>query len=1134
MSTTAQELVGLDAKLRSILDAESAPIMGPCLESIRSLNPELLQDPKLTAIRTLLGAGTDSIRGVVSCLRQWPTITVLILTEKISEAYGEGNDYAVHQAIAELLGQRADKPLSNSEKKLVWREFRHACYKLGLNLSSRESGVGYMVEEFLHQAGLPLSFVPKVTQLMLRTGSEVGLPDEDDPTGIARWQECLLDNMKYLPPTARKSIQADQTGFYVRTFLRACNSLNVPCGTSVAAIMAEVVAQSRCSGSIPGRGHKVLRIPRLLWRNDELLVELPASDDDWTINVDGEEQRFRGSTTAETIPILCALPKTVEVRGTHFTQSQILWEDKADNRFLIFDSDGRWFRSSAVDQPAMRIPPGDYTLVLRFEPDGMSAIAHLANSDPDLYVLSITLLPGQKLEIQRGPAQIEIAAEMRPWISFSGKSIRTLTGDHIWQTEGLHIDVAIGNSAESEEMTSRQYIVRFNTGGVELGEIAPENGRAALDMVCSRLGPGIHRIVADLCPAGTQRVIARTAGLLWKCLERQDSVGRLFCSQWPENLFDIGCENALLDRQRKQIGPRDSTKSKFQLEFHIAGHRTIILEWLVPGIFMQLDDYASTPVEHSPVSLGMTLAATSTSRQVLRIRSTAEGQLLLQGKPFKSIGANRPASLHVSSLAEMLEEGTGELDLAGATGRTRLLQLTAPHQIHHLAVMRTPYQYKYQLRFASRCSHVHLHAQNILTDEVADLTVSCDNAADWSDKAKARLESDREDAGLSNYCLTFQSRNWSSGAWLIDLDVRLGGRWGSPTNLRQDRIACGLLIVADGTTAPTLTFILPTFGEPTNRQAQLERFERVHRALQKCYALESWQTISWLKDLWKGWLQVYLLADRNSWTELIRYCAIQPPEGSSNSWLPMQRIESSLPILFSMPAGEYTGLQTSDGVLADSLRTMASIERPLLQFPAQVFCTQLACGFGLRKMSGGGRPTDFDFDQYCQALLTSPLQLSSAILWHPSPGDYLGRDHYQIAWEQLRNRYRETLPGNEIRRQFAIPLCLRVQKEAPVPSVLLQSRGRGKEPDTVEGRFLEAIEVFISSLASACRTDVRRNGTLTDYRTQLAQMLPVHACSINDVLSYVLQLGRDMFSFYLLLWEIVLTGKYSADGVQHV
>ena len=257
----------------------------------------------------------------------------LILTEKISEAYGEGNDYAVHQAIAELLGQRADKPLSNSEKKLVWREFRHACYKLGLNLSSRESGVGYMVEEFLHQAGLPLSFVSKVTQLMLRTGSEVGLPDEDDPTGIARWQECLLDNMKYLPPTARKSIQADQTGFYVRTFLRACNSLNVPCGTSVAAIMAEVVTQSRCSGSIPGRGHKVLRIPRLLWRNDELLVELPASDDDWTINVDGESRDFGEALPLKPSRYYVRFPKRSKSGGRTLRKAKYCGKTKRTTAF---------------------------------------------------------------------------------------------------------------------------------------------------------------------------------------------------------------------------------------------------------------------------------------------------------------------------------------------------------------------------------------------------------------------------------------------------------------------------------------------------------------------------------------------------------------------------------------------------------------------------------------------------------------------------------------------------------------------------------------------------------------------------------------------------------------------------------
>ena len=95
--------------------------MGPCLEAIRSLHPELLKDPKVLAITKLLGSGADSVQGVVSRLRQWPTITVLIITEKISQAYGEENEFAVHSAIAELLGQKENKPLNNSERKPVWR-----------------------------------------------------------------------------------------------------------------------------------------------------------------------------------------------------------------------------------------------------------------------------------------------------------------------------------------------------------------------------------------------------------------------------------------------------------------------------------------------------------------------------------------------------------------------------------------------------------------------------------------------------------------------------------------------------------------------------------------------------------------------------------------------------------------------------------------------------------------------------------------------------------------------------------------------------------------------------------------------------------------------------------------------------
>ena len=1082
MSTTALALIELDSKLRSMLDEEKAPVMGPCLESIRSLHPELLKDPKVLAITKLLGSGADSVQGVVSCLRQWPTITVLIITEKISQAYGEENEFAVHSAIAELLGQKEDKPLNNSERKRVWREFRRACYKLGLTVSSRETGVGYMVEEFLHQAGLPLSFVARVTLLMLKTASLVGLPDEDDPTEIARWQEYLLEQMKHLPPTPRRSIEADRTGFYIRTFLRVFNSPSTVPGLSVAGITATVVQKSRDSGVDSPRAHNPLRIPQLLWRNDELLVELPPSDEDWVIIVDGDRRVFRSSAGPEDVPVLSTLPTTVEIMQGRFTRSHTLWEDRADNRFLIFDSDGRLMRGSALGQPIVTISPGEYTLVLRFEADDMRGSAHLAHADPDLYVASITLLPGEKLTIRRGPAETGIEADFRPWMSFVGKSIRTLGGEPVWQMEGSFVEIALRNSAELEDLQSRRYVVRLSTGGIDIGEVLPANGRVSLQMAAANLQPGVYRIVLELCPEGTQRPVARTSGLLWKGLHRQDGAGRLWCSDWPVNFLDIGCENTVLDRSNKVIGPRDIAKSNFQLEFQASRNRSITLTLAVPGIFMQVDDYSSEPVEHFPTLIGTTLAAQSTSRQILRIRSTTDGQLLLQGNFLKAIGANRPLSLHVSSLAEMLETGSGNLEFSSAVTHTRLLQLTAPHQIHGLSIVRTPHQYKHHFRFVSRCTEVRLHAENMLTEEFLDLTVSCDNPADWADITKARLESERSQSGLFGYCLTFQCQNWAPGAWLVSPEVRLAGRWGFPTNARQDHVAFGLLIVADGTTSPTLTPLRSHLAKISDRHTELCRFLRVHRALQRCYTIECWQQISWLKELWKAWLYSLSSEDQANSADLIRSCAIQPPAESPKSWLPLQRIEATFPTLFALPSVEYRGLEASGGVLADTFRIVAALDRPLRNFPANLMNTYLACGFGIRKMTDGERPKEFDFNEYSSALLSSPVQLSSTTSWQPSLGDYLGRDHYQVAWERLRSRYRETLSGNEIRRKFAIPLCIQVRRDAPAASILLQARGRSREPESVEGRFIDAIEVFVSSLASACRVDVRQPNTLSAYR----------------------------------------------------
>lgn len=1132
MSDFAQALLEFEAKLRSILDSESAPIMGPCLESIRSQSPEILQDPILKAIRRNLSAGSHSVLGIVNFLRRLPTVTVLMITEKISEAYGEENEYAVHHAIAELLGQKVDQSLSNSERKLVWREFRQACNRLGLVLNSRENGVGYMVEEFLHQAGLPLSFVPKVTELMLKTASEVGLPDEDDPVGISRWQECLLDHMKYLPPTAKKSIKADQTGFYIRTFLRTYVSPRTARQGSIAGIMAGVVEQSRNQGLVSGHT-RALRIPRLLWRNDELLVELPPNDEDWSITVDGEVRTFRGSFLTEDVPILSSLPQMIEVRGAGFAQSHTLWPDKADNRFLIFDSEERLLCSSALGQTAITIPPGEYTFVLRFEPDGLNADVHPVNCDPDIYALPVALQPGQVFGLQRGPGRIDIEAETRPWIRFGGKSIETIEGDQVWSTDGSFVEVATGNISKSEEPSTRRYILRFSASNREIGTAVPNNNQTSIDPVSQSLAPGIHRIVVELCQEGTQRSVVRTAALFWKGFDRQDPDGRLLCREWPNNIVDVGCENATLHKDKKEICPRDRSKCSFFTEFVVAQTRSLILEWAIPGVFMQLDDYSSNPVEHFAISPGATLAAPSFSRQVLRVRSTEEGQIFLQGNFLKSIRSNHPLSLHVASLAEMLGSGTGELTFSAPTQHLRLLQLSAPHLVHAFEVVRTPHEYRFRLEFAAPCSAVTLHCDNMLSAESIELSLNCDNPRDLIDKAKGRFESDGDRDGLFSYLLTFESCNWKPGAWLLSIDVQIGQRWGSPTNTRQDYVALGLLIAQDGTSAPTLTQVPNAFSEPHNREDRLARFVRVHRALQTCYTPESWLTISWLKTLWKNWLFSYSDSAASDQTDLIGCVTIQPPNGSPKSWFPLQRVESSFPQLFCLPAKDYASLQNTSGSLANSLATMSMLDQPLHQFPAHIFCVHLACGFGLQRMFVGGAPSEFDFDEYCKALLSSPLQVSSFASWQPSPGGYLGRDHYHSAWERLRNRYRETLSGNDIRRQFAIPLCMQIRRDAPVPAVILQTRGRCHEPDSVEERFLEAIEIFVSSLAASCRRDVRHPGALSTYRDRLARSLPAHACSITDVFSYILQLAPDVFSFYLLLWEVILIGEFNIKDIKH-
>ena len=262
---------------------------------------------------------------------------------------------------------------------------------------------------------------------------------------------------------------------------------------------------------------------------------------------------------------------------------------------------------------------------------------------------------------------MQFSADSRPWLKFEGEKVLSRSREEIWCLSRLQLAVHTG--AVNDDAESMEYDLRLTCANEDLGCIPVESGSVAIEKYCQSLPSGIHRVVAELCPRGTRRAVSRSACLLWKGLIGRDIAGRMLCDGGPANILTTRCVNASFDERARRIGPLDSTRDTFQLEFQgptTQGNtsRTFTLEWAVPGVFLKLQDYAAQPVLQSDLKLGLILPASPLSRELLQIRSTQDGYLSLDGRKIRAIAAEKVASLHIASLAEGLESGAGTLQLS--------------------------------------------------------------------------------------------------------------------------------------------------------------------------------------------------------------------------------------------------------------------------------------------------------------------------------------------------------------------------------------------------------------------------------------------------------------------------------------
>ena len=276
-------------------------------------------------------------------------------------------------------------------------------------------------------------------------------------------------------------------------------------------------------------------------------------------------------------------------------------------------------------------------------------------------------------------------------------------------------------------------------------------------------------------------------------------------------------------------------------------------------------------------------------------------------------------------------------------------------------------------------------------------------------------------------------------------------------------------------------------------------------------------------------------------SELLLLSEQTAPEESSSSWIPLFSITTRYPSLYALPLQYYRDFHRSaNSLVIKSLATMSHMKDGLLHLFSENVLNQIfAVGFAnIHSMMSGSEPYQFSMKNYREAImandLTERMRLLSDDDWIPGKGDYIGALHYLYAMGKLQQQYTDTMAGNDLRRGKALFLChsTRNYQIHDLPNCLVNKPShlglispQIQDDLTVEQEHLLGIARLISFFAKLCRWESRKKGCLDQFITNANQFVGDERL-FELTLGYLLHIGKDLFSFYLMLWEAVLITDY--------
>lgn len=1087
-------------------------------------------------------SSSDPLAFFFRSLESWPAAFATYLVRHVAEGFGARGNHEVYPFIESALSAQ----LSLSDKEKLWSSFRRVILQLGLSPSSRRSGSNYMVEEYLRQAGVPVRYVGELAVKMYAYAESVGLPEDDDPTAILLWQNGLKHHIRYLPKAVQRAIEADNEGFYTRLFLKILTRQNDHDET-LSEIEKLISSNVQNVANKSNAKRKNLAIPKVLFRDCQLGVELPAGEEAlWRIDLDGVHYDHAGTLEAKFVPLDSLLPSRVSISNLKVGAciSADLWEDDRNNRLMVFSSTGLLAGKGHLGQQnVLLLEPGDYELLLRFEPTGHEYQIDRISDEPELFHCYLSLDPSQEIELKRGPAKILLRADTKPVLVWEGQKYRGIQGNELYASEGLSIEARIPEELLFDKTVS--YFITLNPG--PLGEtidipVKTNAGHFKINLAdySSNWSPGLTRLLVELKRTGFHRAETRSAINFWNGLKEVKNRTQFICTNLPSvtNLLEAESDNIKIDHERKIVTFRNEDQRLFRMIFQATHSRKQPFTWTVPGIFMQLLNYEGQELIEKPLKKESTLAISTRSREILEIYSSNNGTLKLgdfsQYVDFDRTGRKR---IHLSGLVDYLSPGNDKLLFINQENQVEesLARFVAPHQILEFKVERKIDKYVLHLSTKNEIEEISLSIKDLIAGWKSKLTISCNSTEIYEEGSFSVYFCcglNQQDSTYSHE-LQFFLENWPNGAWVISLNGKINGRWGRFSNARGDHYIVGIPVV--GNTLHQSSEIVWDYIANLSLAQKESILKRLHRKLLNCYASEAWEEVRWMGSLWEK-----LTDDFSEQTvipqRIITLAEERYDDSNTPSWVPMFSLISKFPKIYSQLGSAYRNLPNPRQLL--SLKCLAILGEMKYGVLPLIFDQTLNNMLGgafsnAAEMQQGNNPRNFSLVRYQTALkledVSTRLRLLRQHEWQPGDGDYLGALHYLFVSEQLVQAFRASMTGNEYRRGKALALC-RAMNLIPLPGapahlvtgpcfLNLSNEIYDEEYQaSVEEDHLHDITRFISQYARACRWETRKSGTLE----RVHQKAILHLGSKEDVglaLSYLLLLGKDLFMFYLLLWE---------------